>query len=68
MNIIEYIVYSPLGMRSDAHLNLSVTLTFWRLKKIRTTVKVPSSSPLPTTFRLASFSGSSKGLTLVATL
>ncbi len=30
------IVYSPLGMRSGAHLNPSVTLTFWRLKKIRT--------------------------------
>lgn len=29
------IVYSPLGMRSGAHLNPSVTLTFWRLKKIR---------------------------------
>ncbi|PZV10799.1 MAG: hypothetical protein DCF20_20745 [Pseudanabaena sp.] len=29
------VVYSPLGMRSGAHLNPSVTLTFWRLKKIR---------------------------------
>lgn len=34
--ILIAIVYSPLGMRSGAHLNPSVTLTFWRLKKIRT--------------------------------
>lgn len=30
------IVYSPLGKRSGAHINPSVTITFWRLKKIRT--------------------------------
>jgi aquaporin Z len=30
------IIYSPWGKRSGAHLNPSVTLTFWRLKKIRT--------------------------------
>ena len=29
------IVYSPLGKRSGAHFNPSVTLTFWRLGKIR---------------------------------
>jgi aquaporin Z len=31
------IIYSPWGKRSGAHLNPAVTLTFWRLKKIRTT-------------------------------
>jgi aquaporin Z len=30
------IVYSPFGKRSGAHLNPSVTLTYWRLKKVRT--------------------------------
>jgi aquaporin Z len=30
------IIYSPWGKRSGAHLNPAVTLTFWRLKKIRT--------------------------------
>jgi len=30
------IIYSPLGKRSGAHINPAVTLTFWRLKKIRT--------------------------------
>ncbi len=29
------IVYSPLGKRSGAHFNPSVTLTFWRLGKIK---------------------------------
>ena len=29
------IIYSPLGKRSGAHINPAVTLTFWRLKKIR---------------------------------
>jgi len=29
------IVYSPLGKRSGAHFNPSVTLTFWRLGKVR---------------------------------
>lgn len=28
------IIYSPMGKRSGAHLNPSVTLTFWRLRKI----------------------------------
>ena len=28
------IIYSPLGQRSGAHINPSVTLTFWRLSKI----------------------------------
>jgi aquaporin Z len=30
------IIYSPWGKRSGAHLNPAVTLTFWRLKKLRT--------------------------------
>ena len=30
------IIYSPWGKRSGAHLNPSVTLTFWRLGKVRT--------------------------------
>jgi aquaporin Z len=30
------IIYSPLGQRSGAHFNPSVTLTFWRLGKIAT--------------------------------
>jgi len=30
------IIYSPWGKRSGAHINPAVTLTFWRLKKIRT--------------------------------
>ncbi len=30
------IVYSPLGKQSGAHISPSVTLTFWRLKKIQT--------------------------------
>jgi len=29
------IVFSPLGKRSGAHFNPAVTLTFWRLKKVR---------------------------------
>jgi len=29
------IIYSPWGQRSGAHLNPSVTLTFWRLGKVR---------------------------------
>jgi aquaporin Z len=30
------IIYSPWGKRSGAHLNPAVTLTFWRLHKLRT--------------------------------
>jgi aquaporin Z len=30
------IIYSPFGKRSGAHINPAVTLTFWRLRKIRT--------------------------------
>ena len=30
------IIYSPIGQRSGAHFNPSVTLTFWRLGKIET--------------------------------
>lgn len=30
------IIYSPLGQRSGAHFNPSVTLTFWRLGKVET--------------------------------
>lgn len=30
------IIYSPIGQRSGAHFNPSVTLTFWRLGKINT--------------------------------
>jgi aquaporin Z len=30
------IIYSPWGKRSGAHLNPSVTLTFWRLGKVKT--------------------------------
>lgn len=30
------LVYSPMGQRSGAHMNPAVTLTFWRLGKVRT--------------------------------
>ncbi len=29
------LIYSPLGMRSGAHMNPATTLTFWRLGKVR---------------------------------
>ena len=30
-----YIIFSPFGQKSNAHINPSVTLTFWRLKRIK---------------------------------
>jgi aquaporin Z len=30
------LIYSPWGKRSGAHMNPAVTLTFWRLRKVRT--------------------------------
>lgn len=34
--VIAAVVYSPWGKKSGAHINPSVTLTFWRLGKIKT--------------------------------
>lgn len=54
------IIYSPLGKRSGAHLNPSVTFTFWRLGKIE---------PWDAVFYvLAQFAGGALGVALASQL
>jgi aquaporin Z len=52
------IVYSPWGKRSGAHINPSVTLSFWRLGKVEGADAV--------FYVLAQFAGAAAGLALVA--
>jgi aquaporin Z len=54
------LVYSPWGMRSGAHLNPSVTLTFLRLGKVRRADAL--------FYALAQFAGATLGVTLMAGL
>jgi aquaporin Z len=54
------IVYSPLGRRSGAHMNPALTLTFWRLGKVRT--------PDALLYALAQFLGGAGGAALAALL
>lgn len=52
------IIYSPWGQRSGAHLNPAVTLTFWRLGKVRGVDAL--------FYVLAQFAGGMLGVVLVA--
>jgi aquaporin Z len=52
------IIYSPWGKQSGAHFNPSVTLTFWRLGKVKGTDAI--------FYTLAQFSGGILGVALVA--
>jgi aquaporin Z len=52
------IIYSPWGMRSGAHLNPAVTLTFWRLGKI-----APADAGF---YVLAQFAGGAGGTLILA--
>jgi aquaporin Z len=52
------LIYSPWGMRSGAHLNPSVTLTFWRLGKVKAWDALG--------YVLAQFMGGALGLWLAA--
>src|SRR5690348_17544890 len=54
------LIYSPWGMRSGAHLNPAVTLTFWRLGKI---ALVDAAF-----YALAQFLGGAAGTLLLAVL
>src|SRR3954468_10794318 len=54
------LIYSPWGMRSGAHLNPAVTLTFWRLGKI--------ASADAAFYAMAQFLGGAAGTLLLATL
>lgn len=54
------IIYSPWGRRSGAHINPAVTLTFWRLGKVRTRDAV--------WYVAAQFGGAVAGVLLVSTL
>ena len=54
------IIYSPWGQQSGAHLNPAVTLTFWRLGKVRTWDAV--------FYVLAQFAGGAAGVLLVLAL
>jgi aquaporin Z len=54
------LIYSPWGMRSGAHLNPAVTLTFWRLGKV---------APVDAAFyAVAQFFGGAAGTLLLASL
>jgi aquaporin Z len=54
------LIYSPWGMRSGAHLNPAVTLTFWRLGKI-----APADAAF---YAAAQFAGGTAGTMLLAAL
>ena len=54
------IVYSPWGMRSGAHINPAVTLTFWRLGKIE-----PKDAAF---YMMAQFSGAAVGMSVAAVI
>jgi len=54
------IIYSPWGRQSGAHINPAVTLTFWRLGKVRTWDAV--------FYVLAQFAGGALGVLLVLAL
>ncbi len=54
------LIYSPWGMRSGAHLNPAVTLTFWRLGKI-----APADAMF---YAMAQFLGGAAGTMLLAAL
>jgi aquaporin Z len=54
------IIYSPWGRQSGAHINPAVTLTFWRLGKVRTWDAV--------FYVLAQFIGGALGVSLVLAL
>ncbi len=51
------IIYSPWGRQSGAHINPAVTLTFWRLGKVRTWDAI--------FYMLAQFAGGALGVLLV---
>ena len=54
------LIHSPWGKRSGAHLNPAVTLTFWRLGKVRT--------PDALFYVLAQFAGGTAGVLICAAL